>query len=92
MRRLAVALATLALVVPAGAAGSASFVPNDPLAVKQWYLNAIHAFDFWAEVPVNDLAPVRVAIIDSGIDVDHPEFAGRIVNEQSFVGGDVTDR
>jgi hypothetical protein len=92
MRRLAVALATLALAMPAGAAGSDRFVPNDPLAVKQWYLNAIHAFDFWPEVPVANLAPVRVAIVDSGIDLDHPEFAGRILNEQSFVGGDVTDR
>ena len=92
MRRLAIALTTLALAVPAGAAGSATFVPNDPLAVRQWYLNAIHAFDFWPEDPVNALAPVRVAIIDSGIDLDHPEFAGRILNEQSFVGGDVTDR
>jgi hypothetical protein len=92
MRRLAIALTTLALALPAAAAGSATFVPNDPLAVRQWYLNAIHAFDFWPEDPVNDLAPVRVAIIDSGIDLDHPEFAGRILNEQSFVGGDVTDR
>ena len=31
-----------------------------------------------AQDPVTDLAPVRVAIIDSGIDLDHPEFAGRI--------------
>ena len=92
MRRLAIALATLALALPAAAAGSATFAPNDPLAVRQWYLNAIHAFDFWPEDPVDDLAPVRVAIIDSGIDLDHPEFAGRILNEQSFVGGDVTDR
>ena len=35
MRRLAIALATLALALPAGAAGSAGFVPNDPLAVRQ---------------------------------------------------------
>ena len=92
MRRLAIALTTLALALPAAAAGSATFVPNDPLAVRQWYLNAIHAFDFWPEDPVNDHAPVRVAIKDSGLDLYHPEFAGRILNEQSFVGGDVTDR
>jgi hypothetical protein len=92
MRRLAVALATLALAIPAVAAGSTGFVPNDPLAVKQWYLGVIHAFDFWPNDPVDALSPVRVAIIDSGIDLDHPEFAGRILNEQSFVGGDVNDR
>ncbi|HZO63334.1 MAG TPA: S8 family serine peptidase [Gaiellaceae bacterium] len=91
MRRLALALAVVGLALPAGAAGSASFVPNDPLAARQWYLGAIHAFDFWPEAPV-DLSPVRVAIIDSGLDVGHPEFAGRVVGQQSFVGGDVTDR
>jgi hypothetical protein len=31
-------------------------------------------------------------VIDSGIDADHPEFAGRIALQQSFVGGDVSDR
>ncbi len=33
------------------------------------------------------LAPVRVAVIDSGIDATHPEFAGKIVEAESFVGG-----
>ena len=90
MRRVAVALVALALVLPAAAAGSASFVPDDPLAARQWYLNSIHAFDYWPVLPT-DLAPVRVAVIDSGLDLDHPEFAGRVTLTQSFVGGDVTD-
>ena len=38
------------------------------------------------------LTPVRVAVVDSGIDLDHPEFAGRVALAQSFVGGEVTDR
>ena len=91
MSRLAAALVALALALPALAAGSAGFVPDDPLAARQWYLNAIHAFDYWSAQPV-DLAPVRVAVIDSGLDVDHPEFAGRVAAAQSFVGGDVADK
>jgi hypothetical protein len=92
MRRLALTLAVAAFALPAGAAGSARFVPTDPLAAKQWYLADIHAFDFWPDAPPA-LAPVRVAVIDSGIDLDHPEFAGgRVALSQSFVGGDVTDR
>ena len=91
MSRLAVALVALALVVPATAAGSGAFAPDDPLAARQWYLGAIHAFDYWP-VPPTDLAPVRVAVIDSGLDVDHPEFAGRVALTQSFVGGDVADK
>jgi hypothetical protein len=91
MSRLAAALVALALVLPASAAGSAGFAPDDPLASRQWYLGAIHAFDFWPTAPV-ELEPVRVAVIDSGLDVDHPEFAGRVALQQSFVGGDVTDK
>jgi subtilisin family serine protease len=91
MRRIALALAIAGLAVPAAAAGLASFVPNDPLVAKQWYLPQIHAFDSWPDA-LPALSPVRVAVIDSGLDVEHPEFAGRVALEQSFVGGDVTDR
>jgi subtilisin family serine protease len=83
VNRLLVAglLAAAVLAAPASA-----FTPTDPLFPKQWYLAQDHAFDFWPEPPTT-LAPVRVAIVDSGIDGDHPEFAGKIVADQSFVGG-----
>jgi subtilisin family serine protease len=68
-----------------------AFTPNDPLAARQWYLQDDHAFDLWPEPPL--LPPVRVGIIDSGIDGTHPEFAGKIVGARSFVGGSgTTDR
>ena len=51
-----------------------SFTPNDPLAARQWYLSRIHAFDSWPQFPA--LEPVRVAVLDSGIDSAHPELAG----------------
>jgi subtilisin family serine protease len=61
-----------------------SWVPNDPL--KQWHLPVNRAFDFWDAAP--SLPPVRVAVIDSGIDATHPEFAGnKIADAKSFVGG-----
>ncbi len=65
---------------------SFAFAPTDPLASDQWYLGAIHAFDAWPVFPAN-LLPVRVGVIDSGIDGGHPEFAARIVAARSFVGG-----
>ena len=65
-----------------------AFVPNDPLAAKQWHLNATRAFDFWdSSALALALPPVRVAIIDSGIDATHPELADKIVEAKSFVGG-----
>ena len=91
MNRLVIAIVALALALPAAATGSTAFVPDDPLLAKQWYLGAIHAFDYWPDVQP-DLAPVRVAVVDSGIDADHPEFQGRIAASQSFVGGGITDK
>jgi subtilisin family serine protease len=79
---LAVAVAALAVVAQA-----AAFTPTDPLAAKQWYLQDDHAFDAWA-VPPTTLTPVKVAIVDSGLDCSLPDFQGRIADTRSFVGGD----
>jgi hypothetical protein len=62
-----------------------AFVPSDPLASKQWYLGRIRAFDAWAAQP--PLAGPLVAIIDSGIDGDHPDLKDQIVAARSFAGG-----
>ena len=70
-----------------------AFVPNDPLAAKQWHLNATRAFDFWdTSALALALPPVRVAIIDSGIDATHPDLVNKIVEggTKSFVGGSAT--
>jgi Subtilase family len=91
MRRVALVALALALILPGQAAAGGrrlAFVPNDPFAARQWYLTQIHAFDSWPEPPV--LAPVKVAIVDSGVDGLHPELAGRIVLARSFVGGSAT--
>ncbi|MGB2953831.1 MAG: S8 family serine peptidase [Gaiellaceae bacterium] len=83
MRRLLLAGAAMAaLALPATAP---AFVTNDPLAPRQWYLGQDRAFDAWSQPPL--LTSVRVAVVDSGIDGSHPEFAGRIVAWKSFVGG-----
>jgi subtilisin family serine protease len=79
---LLVAVAALGAAAPA-----AAFTPTNTLAVRQWYLQEDHAFDAWPTPPTN-LAPVTVAIIDSGIDCHLPDFAGRLITAKSFVGGD----
>jgi Subtilase family len=90
MKRIVVAALGAALAFPAGVAAmpfTGAFVPTDPLAPRQYYLAQDHAFDaFGPELPT--LNPVRVAIIDSGIDGAHPEFPRtRIWVGRSFVGG-----
>jgi subtilisin family serine protease len=60
-----------------------AFVPNDPFADRQWYLDRVRAFDAWPKAPI--LPAVAVAIIDSGIDAQHPELESRILEGKSFV-------
>jgi subtilisin family serine protease len=87
--RTAIVAALALLLAPSALAMTqrASFVPTDPLASRQYYLTQDHAFDaFPADLPV--LNPVRVAIIDSGLDGGHPEFPrSRIWQARSWVGG-----
>jgi subtilisin family serine protease len=84
IRRVLLVLAAAAL---AAAAPAAAFAPTDPLSSKQWYLQDDHAFDAWPEPPTT-LTPVKVAIVDSGVDCSLPDFQGRILDKRSFVGGD----
>ncbi len=80
--RVLAALAVAALAVPAAAAG---FDNTEPLAPKQWYLEADNAWSAWPQQP--QLFPVTVAVIDSGIDASNPDLMGRVVAARSFVGG-----
>jgi subtilisin family serine protease len=80
-RALVVACAAALVATPTALA----FTPTDPLAARQWYLDFDHAFDIWPQPPV--LAPVRVAIVDSGIDGGHPDLQSKVVAARSFVGG-----
>jgi len=57
--------------------------PNDPLYPQQWALPTMHASAAW-DVTAGR-SDVIVAIVDTGIDPTHIEFAGRIVPGWSFV-------
>jgi subtilisin family serine protease len=85
MRRIIPLVAAAAL---AAAAPAAAFTPSDPLAPRQWYLVDDHAFDAWPASPPSAPAPVKVAIVDSGVDCTLPDFQGQIAERRSFVGGD----
>ena len=83
-RILLAAAALLAVLILAGGAGAGpppGNLPNSPadpdnLSGEQWSLVQIRAFD--AHTITGGSPLVRVALIDSGIDPGHPEFAGRI--------------
>ncbi len=88
MKRWALAgvAAALWLMVPTAAQ---AFSPNDPLLPKQWYVDQDRAFDALSGLAA--LRPVRVAVIDSGVDLSHPELQGQIAVAKSFVGGSMAD-
>ena len=86
--RLALPLAAAAALVAASSA--AAFTPTNPYYSKQWYLGQDHAFDAWPATPPT-LVPVKVAIIDSGVDCSLPDLQGQIAEWKSFVGGDACD-
>jgi subtilisin family serine protease len=46
----------------------------------------VHAFDFWP-IPAPSFVPVRVAVLDSGLDAHSPDFQGQVAASRSFVGG-----
>lgn len=59
-------------------AGTPTPVPNDPRFTSQRrYLDAVHAPQAWQRQ--RGSPGVTIAIIDSGIDVGHPDLAGKVV-------------
>ncbi len=62
-----------------------AFTPTDPLASKQWYIAKSRFYESWPTLP--PLFGVPVAVIDSGVDANHPELAKKISGSRSFVGG-----
>ncbi len=53
------------------------FVPNDPYYVYQWALPKIQASWAWNTTTGN--SSILVAIVDTGIDYNHPDLAGNYV-------------
>ena len=56
-----------------------SVLPNDPLISGQWALNSINLPNAWDAVTGSN--SVKVGIVDSGIDRNHPDLINR-VNQQ----------
>ncbi|MBN8595701.1 MAG: S8 family serine peptidase [Anaerolineae bacterium] len=64
-----------------------AFIPNDPVYPQQWALPAIGAPDAWGSMPAN-AARVTVAVIDSGVCLDHPDLQGRILPGWDYIDND----
>ncbi|TDC91179.1 peptidase S8 [Saccharopolyspora aridisoli] len=82
MRTLVTAsLVGLSLVATQASAGAAA---GDPLIEKQWGLQQLHAPEAWAS---STGAGQTIAVVDTGVDLGHPEFSGRLVPGATFACG-----
>lgn len=74
MRRVLLAVLTaIPLVLATATSGQA--VTSDPLRPKQWGLDRIQAEAAW---PVSTGAGALVAVVDTGVDLGHPDLAANI--------------
>ena len=60
--------------------------PNDPEFWRQWGLTKIGAPQAW-DVTTGS-SDLIIAIVDSGIDLDHPDLSGKIIPGYDYVNGD----
>ena len=81
--RLRVAALAAALSLTLALVGSPAGASNDPEFMKQWALDRIGASSAWASATG---AGVRIGIVDTGIDLNHEDLAGKIVAHTSCVG------
>jgi serine protease len=59
-------------------------VTNDPARSQQWALTRIHADQAWTKVKG---AGITIAVVDTGIDLDHPELKSKIVAHYDCTSG-----
>ncbi|MGR6319532.1 S8 family serine peptidase [Micromonospora soli] len=74
--------AAVATALVAGTATPAQAAVNDPLSAKQWGLRQIHADQAWT---TSTGAGVVIAVVDTGVDLSHPDLSGKLVPGATFV-------
>jgi subtilisin family serine protease len=70
----------------AAALGSLTNAPNDPLYSSQWGLAKIQAEKAWETTTGS--SNVIVAVLDSGVEMTHPDLKNKVVPGYDFVNGD----
>ncbi|RDU24569.1 S8 family peptidase [Anaerosacchariphilus polymeriproducens] len=53
-------------------------LPNDPKISNQWYLNKIGAGSAWDFIQKFTRTKIRVAVLDTGVDTNHPDLQANL--------------
>lgn len=68
----------------------AAYIPNDPLLSDQWGLSKVQLLETWEFT--RGSAGVAIAVIDTGIDLNHPDLASKLwVNPGEIPGNGIDD-
>ncbi len=59
---------------------------NDPLSTFQWALGKINAYAAW---DITTGSNVVVAVLDTGVNANHPDLRGRVLPGYDFVNNDI---
>jgi subtilisin family serine protease len=65
---------------------TATYRPDDALLTQQYALTQVNAFDSWAVT--RGSAGVVIAIVDTGVQLDHPDLRSKLVAGYDFVDED----
>lgn len=60
---------------------------QDPLVKDQWYLESLGMNQVWTQSGLGN-ASVTVAVLDTGVDYDHPDLKGKVVKGADYVDRD----
>ena len=77
------AAATTMLLGSVVGSSPATATTNDPLRSQQWGLDQVHAEQAW---PTSRGAGTVVAVVDSGVDLTHPDLQANLVSGVTTVG------
>jgi serine protease len=82
-RSLKITGAAIAAAIALGAPAAAQAAPNDPYYGLQWGQQQLRTEPAWT---TSTGAGQTIAIVDAGVELSHPDLAGKIVGGATFTG------